>query len=611
MPPHAAERLKSACSPCLHIAIILLLGIAAYANSLAVPLHLDDESAVRIVNTANTGLFSIRGFILKARWFTDATFSLNRYLHGERVLGYHLLNLAIHLSTATVFYLFVRRAIEALKQTFQASGDDEGAEFLLRFIPFAAAALFVSHPVQTQAVTYIAQRYTSLTTLLYMGSLLSYLLARLSFENGGGTGRVWRCGGACLLLALLAMKSKEIAFTLPIMAAAIEFALFKGRMLRNRRLLIPAALLLLVIPLQLLYLHGSENPERLLQNIQSATTETRNISRADYLLTQFRVVATYLRLLVLPVRQNLDYDYPVYHSLFDAPVIASLLLHISLAGLALALFVRSERRCASGNLSAGIPMRLASLGIFWFYLALSVESSVIPIRDVIFEHRLYLPSIGFFTAVTAGLAGFAGHRQRYRAAACAAAVLLPLALAAGTFARNRTWSNELVMWQDVLSKSPDKARAQYSVGLLYYRRFLPEKSLPHLVRALEIESLKEKHWDTLNAAISILRGYSGRSAAVKEYHEVETGARAAWMAGSYNNLGLAYEHLGNRYLARDNYLKAAAADPSLAVAWYNLALLAARQNDAATVASSLERLRAIAPLLGQQAATTIRGLSVQ
>jgi tetratricopeptide (TPR) repeat protein len=251
-------------------------------------------------------------------------------------------------------------------------------------------------------------------------------------------------------------------------------------------------------------------------------------------------------------------------------------------------------------------MRLAGLGIFWFYLALSVESSVIPIRDVIYEHRIYLPSVGFFMATAAGLGGIAAYERRYRTAFWVAIMLLCFVLMASTIARNRIWSNELVLWQDVLEKSPNKARASYSVGLLYYRKYLPEKALPHLVRALELDSVRQKHWNTLNTAVSLIKMYEGRCSAGEEYDTVDPEHRYRWLANSHNNLGLAYEHVGNRYLAGVNYQKAADINPTLDLAWYNLALLAARRNDTATVATSLEKLRVINPQLGQDAAKTIR-----
>jgi hypothetical protein len=403
------------------------------------------------------------------------------------------------------------------------------------------------------------------------------------------------------------MKSKEIAFTLPLMAVALEWALFRGHLLKSRLFFICCAGLLLVIPFQMMYAHGTGGAGNLLHTMQSSTMETQNISRIDYLLTQFRVVATYLRLLVLPINQNLDYDYTVYHSLFNPSVLAALLLHIALTGLALALFIRSQRQLTSGSPATGIPLRLAGLGIFWFYLALSVESSVIPIRDVIYEHRIYLPSVGFFMATAACIGGVAAYERRYRTAFWAAIMLLCFVLMAATIARNRIWSNELVLWRDVLEKSPNKARASYSVGLLYYRKFLPEKALPHLVRALELDSARATHWNTLNTAVSLIKAYEGRGSAGAEYHTVDPEQRYQWLANSHNNLGLAYEHMGNRYLAGVNYQKAADINPALDLAWYNLALLAARRNDTATLATSLEKLRALNPQLGQDAVKIIRG----
>jgi tetratricopeptide (TPR) repeat protein len=593
----------------VHIGILLFLGVASYANSLNTPLQLDDISTVRISIKFN--LFNIQEFIAQRRWFADLTFFLNRQLHGERVLGYHLLNLAIHLSSACVIYLVARQAIEALKRTFHITGDDERLPFLQLFIPLSTAALFVCHPVQTQAVTYISQRYTSLATLLYAGSLLAYLKARLLSADEAKKRHMWSWGAGAVVLAVLAMKSKEIALTLPLMAVMIEALLFRGRLLKNRLFLALCVGLILVIPLQLVFTYGAVSPENLLDKVQRAATETQIISRTDYLLTQFRVVATYLRLLILPINQNLDYDYPEYHSLFALPVLAALLLHITLVGLAMFLFFRSKRQLASGAPLTGICLRIASLGIFWFYLALSVESSLIPINDVIFEHRLYLPSVGFFMAATAGCAGIAAQRQRYRTALWAATALLCLALAAGTLARNRVWSSELALWQDVLEKSPNKARARFAIGELYCRNLMPEKALPYLVRTLEIDPRREKHWMILNTAIMQLGRYKGRASAGMEYYvasavKVDPNHKSQWLALSYNNLGLAYEHLGNRYLARESYHKAVTVNPSLDLAWYNLSLLAANQKDTASVESSLEKLRTINPVLAQDATKTIR-----
>ena len=597
--------------PCVHTVMILLLGMVSYSDTLNVPVMFDDPAAVLIYKNIDIDLYNIKGIIGKSRWFTDLTFALNRSLHGEEVLGFHLFNLAVHLSAAVILYLLVQRSIEALMRTYRLSGGDDGSAFLHLFIPFAAAALFVCHPVQTQAVTYIAQRYTSLAALLYLGSLLAYLKFRFADADDAKKLQVWSWSVASFLLALLAMKSKEIAFTLPLMIVALEIMLFRGELLKKRIFLAIIAVLLMVVPFQLLYTHGTGGQDNLLDQLQRATAETQTISRGDYLLTQFRVVTTYLRLLVLPVNQNLDYDYPVYHSLFDPQIIAALLLHLTLAGLAVVLFIRSKRHLSSGTPVPGISMRLASLGIFWFYLALSVESSLIPIRDVIFEHRIYLPSVGFFLAVAAGMAGLTAQRPRYCNALWSAVVLICFVLTASTITRNRIWSDEMVMWQDVLKKAPNKARARYNVGLFYSRKFMFEQALPHLVRALELDSGQEEYWLALNAAMPLLKKYDGRCSAGYEYQitfvKVDPDLRKPWLANSYNNLGLAYEYLGNLFRASEYYLKATTVNPSLDLAWYNLALVAAHRNDTATEATALKWLNTLNPPL-EQAVIKIIGI---
>ena len=87
--------------------------------------------------------------------------------------------------------------------------------------------------------------------------------------------------------------------------------------------------------------------------------------------------------MLLPVRQNLDYDIAPSRSLFEPTVILSGLFLLALVVLAVWLSKR---------------MRLVSFGILWFFIALAPTSSFLPIIDVMFEHRLYFPSMGFILA---------------------------------------------------------------------------------------------------------------------------------------------------------------------------------------------------------------------
>ncbi len=188
---------------------------------------------------------------------------------------------------------------------------------------------------------------------------------------------------------------------------------------------------------------------------------------------------TYLRLLFFPVNQNLAYDYPVYDSLLDPPVFFSFLLLSSLVSLALYLFFRS-----TGSNGA----RPISFGILWFFLALSVESSIIPIQDVINEHRLCLPSIGFFLArSTLTLTGLEWLRKRggnpaWILAGFACAIVL---LSTATYEKKGDQEAAIRSYQIALRLQPNYPEVHYNLGTLYAREGHHEKAIEEYQKTLQ------------------------------------------------------------------------------------------------------------------------------
>ncbi len=112
---------------------------------------------------------------------------------------------------------------------------------------------------------------------------------------------------------------------------------------------------------------------------------TSGITAKTFWLTSLNVIWTYIRLLFLPIHQNLDYDYPIAKTLFEFPTILSFMGHIAVVSAAFWLYKKKG-------------WLLIPFGVAWFYIGLSPVQSFVPIIDVIFEHRLYMPSIGFFLA---------------------------------------------------------------------------------------------------------------------------------------------------------------------------------------------------------------------
>jgi len=103
------------------------------------------------------------------------------------------------------------------------------------------------------------------------------------------------------------------------------------------------------------------------------------VTSFQYFLTQLHVIPYYIKLLFIPTNLNLDYDWSITRNI-DLPTILFFVLLTFIVITAIKLYSKA---------------RLVSFGIIWFFVTLSVTSSFIVIYDVIFEHRLYLPSVGF------------------------------------------------------------------------------------------------------------------------------------------------------------------------------------------------------------------------
>ncbi|MFH0795485.1 MAG: tetratricopeptide repeat protein, partial [Candidatus Omnitrophota bacterium] len=311
--------------------------------------------------------------------------------------------------------------------------------------------LFVCHPIQTQAVTYIIQRAASFATFWYLLTLCLYAKARLSSASRP----YYLCS---IISASLALFTKETAVTLPFILIVWEICFFRKFTKRTAKWIVPFFLPLLAT---LVIIRITDMDKELYGSAL--------ISSKDYLLTQFRVIVTYLRLLLIPINQNLDYDYPIVRSLFNLPVFASLILLLSILATGFILFRK---------------YRLLSFGVFWFFLTLAPESSIIPIKDVIFEHRLYLPMVGYCIFLPS-LCYYFFPRRFLRFLPVLLIVVVTI-YGISTYHRNSIWKDEIALWNDTVSKSPNKARPYNNRGILYLSRGKYDQALADFNRAVMI-----------------------------------------------------------------------------------------------------------------------------
>jgi Tfp pilus assembly protein PilF len=437
-----------------------------------------------------------------------------------------------------------------------------------KHIALFASLLFACHPVQTQGVTYIFQRVTSLAATFYLLSLIAYIKWRLlNLHPHSTSGRFLKINSLSLYLtsviaAVLAMLTKQIAFMLPVAIALYEFMFFEGKIKRRIFYLIPLLLTMTIIPLSLI--GTGKLTGDLIEEVNMVTRGNSDLSRLEYLFTEFRVIVTYIRLIFLPINQNLDYNYPTYHTFFDREVFLSFFLHVLIVGSCIYLFYRYR--------SPASHIILISFGVFWFYMNLVLESSIIPLYNVISEHRVYLPSIGLFIVISTFLfIVVKKFREGARWVEVGMIVFvsgLVVALTVGTHARNNVWKNEFSLWEDVVRKSPENAKGHNNLGLAYETVGLVEEAIEQYKIAIELEQ------DFAEAYNNLGNVYQRKSLIDKAIENYEAALKfRPGLSGTYSNLGLAYQKKGLIDKALENYEVALKLRPYLPEAHYNIGLI--------------------------------------
>lgn len=413
-------------------AFLLLAGVLLYSHTLHVPWYLDDFAAI-VEEPLVHDLEAVWRSIGARRWVATLSFALNYHWGGLEVAGYHLVNVSIHLAASCLVFLLLKRVLP-----------DRRAMVLL------GALLFLAHPLQTQAVTYMVQRTTSLCGLFSLLSLYLFVRAREELAAGAAfrapAHLVFYLGA--ILAGVLALFTKEVALVLPVtLVLFTRFFLTEG----DRRwhglllyvtpfLLAPVLLALATVALPL------ARGETLLGLAQTeALLGTVDISPLHYLFTQFSVLWIYVRLLFLPLGQALDYNYPVATSLFTLKNLAGLAGMVALGCLAYRLRQRKP---------------LIACGIAWFFLNLAVESSIIPL-DPLFEHRLYLPVLGFVMVVL----GLVESLPNRLATTTLCLVLIPMAFL--TWKRNLLWQNPVAFYEQNLKQSPGSGIVKVNLAVAY------------------------------------------------------------------------------------------------------------------------------------------------
>jgi tetratricopeptide (TPR) repeat protein len=435
----------------LHVFLIVIAGAIIYASTLDAPFQFDDSyNTVR--NPYITDLSNIPAMFMGAKgtWASrpllQSTVALNFRYGGFETRGYHILNTCIHLINGLLLYMLV-----VMTGRHLVIEEDR-----TRLVGLFSSLLFVVHPLHTETVISVVNRSMLFATMFCLVGMALFLKAVTSERRKG----IYTA--ALFVVSLLGMASRENFATFPLMLLAYDL-FFISRVRLREALKHWKAYLPVLLSLGYMALLALNNTyDRAL---------SKGIQPIDYALTQLNVHWTYLRLLVLPVGQNVDYDYDTAKTLFELPTLVSFIGYLGLW---------------AGGVLLARKRPLISFSVLWFLIALLPISFVVTVMglrlgDVIFEHRAYLPSVAFFPAFVSGIL-YTTERLRFKkifTVTVAICITVIISLSIATYERNKVWKTEVSLWEDAVRKSPNKSRPHYNFARFLGRAGFRDRALIH------------------------------------------------------------------------------------------------------------------------------------
>jgi Flp pilus assembly protein TadD len=543
---------RSNLAPALVLAAAVL---AVYVNSWSAPFVFDDLPSIVENPTLHSPVSLWRvlsppggtGVTVEGRPLLNLSLALNHLWGGEAVTGYHVVNTALHLSCALVLFGLVRRTLEGALGWAQP-----------RLTAFSVALLWALHPLQTESVTYIVQRAESLMSLFY-------LLTLYCFMRGAQSPRPRRWYAAVLGCSVAGMATKEVMVTAPLLVLLYDRTFVSGDFStawrRHRPLYLGLAASWLVLAVLVV---GAGNRGG---TIGSAA----GVSPWEYGLCQARAIIHYLGLSGWP--HPLIFDYGSDFVSFGEIVVHGLMDLTLLAATIVAL----RRAPVLGFIGA------------WFFLILAPTTSFVGgTRQMLAEHRMYLPLVAPVVLAVAGLKIIAGRRALHIIAGVAAALALT------AVARNTDYRSEIALYTDTVAKRPNNPFARYNLGKTLAEQGRFAEAIVQDEAAIKLRPGLASAQNNLAKALVD----AGRTAEAIPHYETALQLAPDYAKAHYN-LGLALLSLGRKAEALVHFQAAARSDPKDIDARGNWGAVLLDTGDLAGAAEQFRLVIAAAPRVAE------------
>ncbi len=494
-----------------HHIFIAVVGIIIYANSFGGEFIWDDASLVRdnVHIRSLAGMRAIfRGDIwqdAQERYFfyrplQMASYALDYAVWGDNPAGYHISGTLAHVLAAMAVYWLI------------------SALFGGRRLALWTGLIFLAHPAQTEAVSYISGRADPLAAVFIILSLLFYS----RYDRTGGK----RFLALAVPLYGLALLSRESALVMPLLLV-VYHAVFR------RKPRPPGAALILAAAGAYLFLQLYALDLFIPPHLYNASTLPQRMPGV------FAAIASYARLLLLPFGLHMEYGNKTF-DLSDPAVAAGM-------GITLLCVLWAFRR----REKEGDP---GFFGILWLFAALLPQLNIYPLNAYMAEHWLYLPMMGFALIVSHRLDLY--YKRRGGLAGKTPFIALLVFYSVLTVIQNTYWLDPVTFYKRTISYAPGSSKLYYNLGNAYYRGNRHMEAISSYKRAADIDPEDKRVYHNLGNAYI----YSGkRDEAIEAYKKsIEINPSNI---DAYNNLAVIYYDMGRKEEAIELFRKVKEMDP--------------------------------------------------
>jgi len=471
------------------------------------------------------------------------SFALNYYISGLNPFFYHVFNVILHILNSLLVFLTIGRVSYLLGNSYTKESQN-------RHIALATALLFACHPLQTESVSYIVSRSSLLSTFFILSAFLSFIVS-LSNDRSRLALRL-----VSIMFFISGLFTKEIVIALPIIV--FVYSILYLHNLKEKRIFISS----LRICMPYFFILVAYLSVRIAANFQFYFPEATGLF-IYYFLTSMKAVFIYLRLLIIPIGQNVDHHLPIVKTIWEPSALLAFACIIIYYSISSPIFFRRSK--------------LLFFFSMWFLIAL-LPTILLPTREPISEHTIYFPSIGFFALVTILFMEY-WNRSRWNNSKIIKIVglfffsLIIMLMAFLTIERNLVWQNEISLWSDAIKKFPNNDRPHNNLGLAYMQTGRLDLAIREFQTAVSINSQSTTAINNMGIASALSGNYETAKKAFTDLINIEP-----FNTDALNNLGFLHIEMGEYEMSIPILEKVTKIKPTDFVANVNLGLAYCQTN---------------------------------